>query len=112
MIRAALRYRGLAASIRPRMGKSPSRRRHSMKRTAVGAGLGVGCVVVVASLAAGRSGPGGQRAIAEQCSLVVVSRLVDRGEKVCDTEVVQQMASQGQAFAQNQLGIASILAIG
>jgi TPR repeat protein len=48
----------------------------------------------------------------EQCSLAVVTRLVGSQQKVCDNTVVQEMAKRGHAFEQNQLGIASILAIG
>ena len=48
----------------------------------------------------------------EQCSLAVVSRLVGSDQRVCDSKVVQEMAQHGHAFEQNQLGIASILAIG
>src|SRR5271157_3089102 len=48
----------------------------------------------------------------EQCSLAVVSGLVKKDTPVCDGAIVKQMAKSGHAFQQNQLGIASILAIG
>ena len=47
-----------------------------------------------------------------QCSLaVVVKALADNG-KICDTETVLRLAHQGQVYQQNQLGIASALALG
>jgi len=48
----------------------------------------------------------------DQCSLAVVSRLAAKGQKVCDGKLVKELAEQGHAFEQNQLGIASVLAIG
>jgi len=54
----------------------------------------------------------GQDSAKEQCSMAVVSRLVSSQQKVCDTTLVQDMARRGHAFEQNQLGLASILAIG
>jgi uncharacterized protein len=48
----------------------------------------------------------------QQCSLAAVSRLVGQDTNVCDTKVVQHLAEQGQAFAQNQMGISSVLVIG
>ena len=48
----------------------------------------------------------------QQCSLAVVSRLVGTGAAVCDGAVVQRMAAEGQAFEENQMGIASVLSIG
>jgi len=48
----------------------------------------------------------------EQCSLAVVSRLAGNSQNVCETKVVQDLARKGHAFEQNQLGIASMLAIG
>jgi TPR repeat protein len=53
-----------------------------------------------------------QASLKQQCSLAVVSRLVATDTPVCDSTVVQKMARSGHAFEQNQLGIASILAIG
>ena len=47
-----------------------------------------------------------QTANDEQCSLVVVSRFAARDQKVCDGKLVREMAAQGHAFEQNQLGIA------
>jgi len=48
----------------------------------------------------------------EQCSLAVVSSLVATGAKVCDSAVVLRLAHRGQVYEQNQLGIASVLALG
>src|SRR4029077_888584 len=48
----------------------------------------------------------------EQCSMAVLSRSAGGNAKVCDGELVQEMARRGQAFAENQMGMASILAIG
>ena len=48
----------------------------------------------------------------EQCSLAVVSRLVGGNQPVCDGVVVRQMAKRGHAFEQNQMGLASVLAVG
>src|ERR1700736_1228052 len=53
-----------------------------------------------------------QTASTEQCSLAVVSRLVGSDKRVCDSKIVHEMARRGHAFEQNQMGIASILAIG
>jgi len=48
----------------------------------------------------------------EQCSLAVLSNLTPSTQKVCDGKLVKEMASRGHVFEQNQLGIASMLAIG
>ena len=48
----------------------------------------------------------------EQCSLAIVSKFADKSQKVCDTKIVRELAEQGHAFEQNQLGIASMLSIG
>lgn len=48
----------------------------------------------------------------EHCSLAVVSRLMDGGSKVCDNDAVKRLAAKGQAFEQNQMGIASVLVVG
>jgi hypothetical protein len=48
----------------------------------------------------------------EQCSLAVVSSLIAKGAKVCDSATVLRLAHRGQVYEQNQLGIASILALG
>jgi hypothetical protein len=47
----------------------------------------------------------------QQCSLAVVSRAPGNQVKVCDSSVVQEMARKGHVFEQNQMGIASVLAI-
>jgi len=54
----------------------------------------------------------GQVPSSDQCSMAVVSKLASQDGKVCGNHVVQEMAKQGHVFEQNQLGIASILAIG
>src|SRR3984893_8687243 len=53
-----------------------------------------------------------QNTTTEQCSLAVVSRWAGADAKVCDSKMVHEMALRGQAFEQNQMGIASVLAIG
>src|SRR5260370_35569954 len=53
-----------------------------------------------------------QNAPSEQCSLAVVSRWISADARVCDSQIVHEMALRGHAFAQNQMGMASILAIG
>jgi len=61
-----------------------------------------------------RSAPaqaGGSNPIA-QCSLAVVSRLMPKSDRVCDSGTVLRLAHQGQVYQQNQLGIASVLALG
>ena len=46
------------------------------------------------------------------CSLAVVSRLFGNSVKVCNSETVVRLAHQGRIYQQNQLGIASVLALG
>jgi hypothetical protein len=48
----------------------------------------------------------------QQCSLAAVSKVVGKDAEVCDSNVVQQLAKKGHAFEQNQMGLASVLAIG
>jgi uncharacterized protein len=48
----------------------------------------------------------------EQCSMAVVSRTAGHTHKVCDDAVVKEMAKRGHVFEQNQMGLASILAVG
>ena len=48
----------------------------------------------------------------QQCSLAAVSGKIGNGTRVCDNNLVQQMAKQGHAFEENQMGLASVLAIG
>jgi uncharacterized protein len=72
-------------------------------------------VIVIATgilgfLAAGHAQ--GRTSGQEQCSLAAVSRALGRNAPVCDTTTVQQMARTGHAFEQNEMGIASMLAIG
>src|SRR5882672_5117109 len=47
-----------------------------------------------------------------QCNLAVVSKLSAATGPTCDEKAIRQMARQGQVYEQNQLGIASILAMG
>jgi TPR repeat protein len=47
-----------------------------------------------------------------ECSLAVVSHLFSNSGKVCDTATVVRLAHQGRLYQQNQLGIASVLALG
>src|SRR5277367_2714654 len=85
-------------------------RRDTVKKT-----LGRCLVVIVALTAIGTivtQNAWGQTTRNEQCSLAVVSRLVPGSSPVCDAATVQQMAKRGHAFEQNQMGMASILAIG
>jgi len=74
--------------------------------------LAMGIVIPMAGVLLGGNNAWAQTPPNEQCSLAVVSRLVGSDQPVCDDGIVQQMAAQGHAFEQNQLGIASILAIG
>jgi TPR repeat protein len=53
-----------------------------------------------------------QKSAKGQCSLAVVTRLLGGKEPTCETMVAEEMAQRGNVFEQNQLGIASILAIG
>jgi hypothetical protein len=46
------------------------------------------------------------------CGLAVVSDLFGNSGKVCDNATVLRLAHQGRLYQQNQLGIASVLAIG
>lgn len=66
----------------------------------------LGLVLVLASL-----GAWGQKPPAD-CSLVVVSRLLNRDTGVCDTKIVEQMAKSGRTFEQKQMGLVSTLVIG
>jgi uncharacterized protein len=75
-------------------------------RLVMAALLTTGVRAVLASSAAA------QTPAEEQCSLAVVSRLAGNSPNVCEMRVVQDLARKGHAFEQNQLGIASMLAIG
>ena len=46
------------------------------------------------------------------CSLAAVTKMPSASQLVCDTKTVMNLARQGHAFEENQLGMASILAIG
>lgn len=48
----------------------------------------------------------------DQCSVAVVSRFVDPKAPTCDIKTAERMARNGNLYQQNQLGIASMLAIG
>src|SRR5580704_14514794 len=86
----------------------------AVKRTTLGCELALGVVIAIGVLFSRKAS--GQTATqvraTEQCSLAVVSRLVASDRPVCEDGIVRQMAGRGHAFEQNQLGIASILAIG
>ena len=62
------------------------------------------CIPAIAQTSASKS--------TEQCSLAVVSRLIPSSAKVCDSATVLRLAHGGRVYEQNQLGIASVLAIG
>src|SRR5271155_3777262 len=98
-------------------------RRNGMKTTTVQNKLTRGMTITITTVAMvfaasaqgqslAKERPSKQQSSNEQCSLAVVSRQVESGKSVCDSPVVQEMARRGHAFEQNQLGIASILAIG
>src|SRR5215469_155012 len=53
-----------------------------------------------------------QKAAREQCSLASITNMAGKGAVVCDLATVKRLAQRGHAYEQNQLGIASILAIG
>jgi TPR repeat protein len=46
------------------------------------------------------------------CTLAIVSKSIKTSGKICDRETVRELAQTGHVFQQNQLGIASVLAIG
>lgn len=46
------------------------------------------------------------------CTLAIVARSLSSQGKVCDENTVREMAGSGHVFEQNQMGMASILAIG
>jgi len=48
----------------------------------------------------------------EQCSVAIVSRFADRNTPICDLKTAERMARTGNLYQQNQMGIASMLAIG
>jgi len=47
-----------------------------------------------------------------QCSVALVSSQVPAGVSVCDVDTVKKLAAQGHVYEQNQLWMASVLAIG
>src|SRR5438552_1891311 len=95
--------------------QNPGARRDTVKKTMLRNNRAIGVVLVIAGLLLvgnARGQAASQSSPKEQCSLAVVSRSVGSSTPVCDGAVVQQMARSGHAFEQNQLGIASVLAIG
>lgn len=48
---------------------------------------------------------------APQCSFAVVSKLMAGNQNICDDGTVMRLAHDGHVYEQNQLGIASVLAI-
>lgn len=84
-----------------------------MKRTAGARRFAVGISIWVAVTVQSLSMFGQARSIStSQCSLAVVYRFVTSSGKPCDTATVFRLAHQGQVYEQNQLGIASVLALG
>jgi hypothetical protein len=53
-----------------------------------------------------------QSTSAPQCSVALVSNPAPKGISICDIDTVRKLAGQGHVFEQNQLGMASVLAIG
>jgi TPR repeat protein len=47
----------------------------------------------------------------QQCSFAVVSKLMAGSQNICDDGTVMRLAHEGHVYEQNQLGIASVLAI-
>ena len=47
-----------------------------------------------------------------QCSIAVLTSPENRDVPTCDLNAVRKLASQGHVYEQNQLGMASVLAIG
>ena len=76
-----------------------------------GHAFGIAAILTLGGLAF-IAGPARAQSTEGQCSLAVVSKLAGKQQNVCDTKVVQELAKKGHAFEQNQLGIASMLAIG
>jgi TPR repeat protein len=71
-----------------------------------------GAIAVAAILLiGGTASPQNSNSADQQCSLAVVSRAPGNQVKVCDSSIVQEMARKGHVFEQNQMGIASVLAI-
>ena len=62
-------------------------------------------------LSAGAVGESGSDAGNRQCSLALVTKDVGTKGNICDEKVVRARAKGGQVFEENQLGIASVLAI-
>ena len=81
-----------------------------MKRLFVGAWKASLVAAMITTSWAGSAAA--QAAPEEQCSLAIVSRLAANDQKVCDGKLVKDLAERGHAFEQNQLGIASVLAVG
>lgn len=72
----------------------------------------VSIVTLTANLSVAQSKRGESPSENEHCSLAIVSKSIGDTENVCDGKIVREMARNGHVFEQNQLGIASILAIG
>ena len=70
------------------------------------------CLVTANLLSLSVQGQTAEFSPTEQCSLAVVSRFVAKSDKVCDAGTVLRLAHQGHVYQQNQIGIASVLAIG
>src|SRR5215467_9063093 len=90
---------------------SESAKERVMKQ-ANGIRLGIAALLVAGGTSFIVSPAKAQASTDNQCSLAVVSKLAGKQQNVCDSKVVQEQAKKGRAFEQNQLGIASMLAIG
>src|SRR5262249_27490313 len=75
-------------------------------------GLGLSLLLTVLLATSFGERAAAQSSAGEQCSLAAVSRLTNKNLRICDAKVVRELAEQGHTFEQNQLGIASVLAIG
>src|SRR6266700_2619821 len=85
-----------------------------MRKTHRGGILVAGILCSLTVSFATRSAPAqaGESNPTAQCSLAVVSRFVAKSGRVCDAGTVLRLAHQGHVYQQNQIGIASVLAIG
>src|SRR5271166_338200 len=77
-------------------------------RTILGIAAGVAAIVVVIGAKAAVAKDGAT----PQCSLAFFSKPAASGQTVCDLGQVRRLARDGHVFEQNQMGIASVLAIG
>jgi TPR repeat protein len=112
MTQLALRDLSYRGNLSPCPRKSRTLGRESaVKKNKAGIAI-VGVMAALLSAKAPESQTATQTPSREQCSLAAVSHLVAAGTSVCDATVVRRLARGGHAFEQNQMGIASVLAIG